>query len=599
VQWALDAISDGLPLKRGASPFYKNNILIRKADLNFEFTAEELSEFIKCKLDILHFADSYCHLVTESGRTEQIKLRKYQRRLLRAMQTKKFVIILSGRQVGKTTTTAIFLLWKLIFHKEEAIALLGDKASTAVENLNKLKNIMFNLPFFLKPGIVGINNGSMMCDNGSRIFTGPCTKSSLVGKTLTCLYIDELDIPLPNQSKELVEYALPTIAALTNGQAIFSSTPSVGGIFKTLLLGAQEGTNAFHAEQINWWEVPGRDLKWKQETLKMYGKDAFNTQFNCRFLTSTRTIFNEDFIEQLERDKKKYVKYSKLYDDSSKFDVLNIAFDFINASGRLNVAEDEPIEYFTIKKSAKNLNFKEDFFVITVDIAEGIGNDDTVFNVFRLNADLKQVDVNKKDSVEFDDPMDAFVDDDVAIFDDVFEDYLIHAEQVAIFRSNKHSTKTAAYFLRALATKLFNTERLKISIEYNKYGEAFINYMTSENTKLEPVDVEVLARTTVGDRQKVGVHLSSATKKIYVPLAKADLETGRIDITDSMSIQQLTYFGTTKNGSYAAAQGFKDDIVLTIVNLSAFIEKTNEDYIAFVEELIESKFDFSSEDDYW
>jgi hypothetical protein len=599
VQWALDAISNGLPLKRGASPFYKNNILIRKADLNFEFTAEELSEFIKCKLDILHFADSYCHLVTESGRTEQIKLRKYQRRLLRAMQTKKFVIILSGRQVGKTTTTAIFLLWKLIFHKEEAIALLGDKASTAVENLNKLKNIMFNLPFFLKPGIVGINNGSMMCDNGSRIFTGPCTKSSLVGKTLTCLYIDELDIPLPNQSKELVEYALPTIAALTNGQAIFSSTPSVGGIFKTLLLGAQEGTNAFHAEQINWWEVPGRDLKWKQETLKMYGKDAFNTQFNCRFLTSTRTIFNEDFIEQLERDKKKYVKYSKLYDDSSKFDVLNIAFDFINASGRLNVAEDEPIEYFTIKKSAKNLNFKEDFFVITVDIAEGIGNDDTVFNVFRLNADLKQVDVNKKDSVEFDDPMDAFVDDDVAIFDDVFEDYLIHAEQVAIFRSNKHGTKTAAYFLRALATKLFNTERLKISIEYNKYGEAFINYMTSENTKLESVDVEVLARTTVGDRQKVGVHLSSATKKIYVPLAKADLETGRIDITDSMSIQQLTYFGTTKNGSYAAAQGFKDDIVLTIVNLSAFIEKTNEDYIAFVEELIESKFDFSSEDDYW
>jgi hypothetical protein len=515
------------------------------------------------------------------------------------MQTKKFVIILSGRQVGKTTTTAIFLLWKLIFHKEEAIALLGDKASTAVENLNKLKNIMFNLPFFLKPGIVGINNGSMMCDNGSRIFTGPCTKSSLVGKTLTCLYIDELDIPLPNQSKELVEYALPTIAALTNGQAIFSSTPSVGGIFKTLLLGAQEGTNAFHAEQINWWEVPGRDLKWKQETLKMYGKDAFNTQFNCRFLTSTRTIFNEDFIEQLERDKKKYVKYSKLYDDSSKFDVLNIAFDFINASGRLNVAEDEPIEYFTIKKSAKNLNFKEDFFVITVDIAEGIGNDDTVFNVFRLNADLKQVDDNKKDAVEFDDPMDAFVDDDVAIFDDVFEDYLIHAEQVAIFRSNKHSTKTAAYFLRALATKLFNTERLKISIEYNKYGEAFINYMTSENNKLESVDVEVLARTTVGDRQKVGVHLSSATKKIYVPLAKADLETGRIDITDSMSIQQLTYFGTTKNGSYAAAQGFKDDIVLTIVNLSAFIEKTNEDYISFVEELIESKFDFSSEDDYW
>jgi hypothetical protein len=151
IQWALDAVSNGLPLKKGASPFFDNNTLLRKPGLNFQYTALEKNEFIKCKLDIIHFADVYCQLTTETGRTGPIKLRKYQKRMLRAMQVKKYVIILSGRQIGKTTTTAIFLLWKIIFHREESVALLGDKSATAIENLNKLKGIMYNLPFFLKP----------------------------------------------------------------------------------------------------------------------------------------------------------------------------------------------------------------------------------------------------------------------------------------------------------------------------------------------------------------------------------------------------------------------------------------------------------------
>jgi hypothetical protein len=135
-------------------------------------------------------------------------------------------------------------------------------------------------------------------------------------------------------------------------------------------------------------------------------------------------------------------------------------------------------------------------------------------------------------------------------------------------------------------------------LEYNKYGESCINYLTAENSKLQSIDIENIARTTFGDRSKAGVHMSSATKKIYVPNAKADLETGRIDINEDITINQLSYFGTLKNGSYGAAQGFKDDIMMTIVGLSAYIEKTNEDYVSFVEDAIDAYFGVGNDDDY-
>lgn len=598
VGWANQAIADGLPLKHGCSPFVRGNILLRKPDLNFDYTQEELDEFIRCKYDILHFAEKYCKLVDQTGRMNSITLRKYQKRLLRSMQTNKFVIILSGRQIGKTTTTAIYILWKLIFHKEERVALLGDKLATAGENLNKIKAIMNNLPFFLKPGIQGYNKGSMSFDNGSSIFVGPCTKSSLVGKSLTCLYIDELDIPMANQSQELVEYALPTIAAIEKGQAIFSSTPSVGGIFKKIFFDAVEKNNNFKAEQVNWWEVPGRDITWKQEMLKMYGKDAFNTQFNCRFLSSTNTIFNEDFIEQLERSSSSFVEYAKLHDDAANLHVLDISFDFINATGKSIIAETEPIENFYIRKNA-DIDWQNDFIICASDLAEGIGNDDTIFNFFRVKIEPKNVGEAKREEVqESFDLFDAMVDQDVADFDDIFEDFNVSLEQVAIFRSNKHSLKTAAYFLRAIATKLCNPNRLKLSIEYNKYGEAFINYLTAENSKLEPVELETLATTTHRERTKVGIHLSAATKKLYVPMAKSDLETGRIAVSDPATVNQLKYFGMSKNGSYAASPGAKDDIVMTLVNLSAYIDKTNDDYLSFVEEAIDSKASSNDDDDF-
>jgi hypothetical protein len=58
----------------------------------------------------------------------------------------------------------------------------------------------------------------------------------------------------------------------------------------------------------------------------------------------------------------------------------------------------------------------------------------------------------------------------------------------------------------------------------------------------------------------------------------------------------LTYFGKVKN-SYGASAGFKDDITMTLVNLSAYIDKSNEDYNSFVEDALDNKFGKDEDDD--
>jgi hypothetical protein len=333
----------------------------------------------------------------------------------------------------------------------------------------------------------------------------------------------------------------------------------------------------------------------------MYGKDAFNVQFNCRFLSSTQTIFNEDFIELLNRDQSNYVDYSSVFDDSDRFNVLDVAFDFINAKGRNYLQEEEPNKFFKIKKDA-NIDWQNDCFIIVCDLAEGLGADDTVFNFFRININLttreqrQYEDNNTKMSEDFED---FLVDNDDIEFEDMFEDYDITFEQVALFKSNVTSLKVASYWLRSFCIQKMNSDNFKISVEYNKYGESFLNYVATDSvTKIKQIEIENIARTTVNGVSKAGVHLSSATKALYVPNAKSDLETFRILVNEQNTITQMTYFGRVKN-SYAAASGFKDDITMTLVNLSAYIDKANEDYVSFVEDLVDNKFNIETDEDIW
>lgn len=117
IELAYKAIKDGFSLRK--SPFYRGNINLRKANLNFQYTEEELQEIIRCKQDIVYFANTYCYLKTQTG-VRRIKLRSYQEKMLRHYQDNRFSIVCQSRQSGKC------VVWTTIIEVMDASGNVGQ-----------------------------------------------------------------------------------------------------------------------------------------------------------------------------------------------------------------------------------------------------------------------------------------------------------------------------------------------------------------------------------------------------------------------------------------------------------------------------------------
>ena len=83
------------------NPFRDKNINKRAPFINFKYTDKEIYELVKCKTDIFHFAENYIYVKHKGGDWKPIKLRDYQKQVLKAFVENKNVIFLASRQIGK------------------------------------------------------------------------------------------------------------------------------------------------------------------------------------------------------------------------------------------------------------------------------------------------------------------------------------------------------------------------------------------------------------------------------------------------------------------------------------------------------------------
>ena len=68
-----------------------------------------------------------------------------------------------------TVVAGVFLLHSAIFNYDKNIGIAANKFATAVEIMDKIKEMMDYLPFFMKPGIKVYNQSIVVCANGRRI----------------------------------------------------------------------------------------------------------------------------------------------------------------------------------------------------------------------------------------------------------------------------------------------------------------------------------------------------------------------------------------------------------------------------------------------
>lgn len=102
--------------------------------------------------------------------------------------------------------------------------------------------------------------------------------------------------------EEFSASVMPTLSSGKHTRMIFTSTPNGLNHFYYYCDGAKNGTNGFSYLEVPWYRVPGRDEKWKQETLGTINNDLqkFDTEYSCAFEGSSGTLISGAALKSLK-----------------------------------------------------------------------------------------------------------------------------------------------------------------------------------------------------------------------------------------------------------------------------------------------------------
>lgn len=260
-----------------------NNEKLRGAGETVQMTEEEIKEYLKCKQSIFHFA-KYFTIIGPAGE-EKMKLRDYQEKIVKVIcakiPEKNNRIIMMGRQTGKTTIATLYILWYALFHKSKCIAVLANKASQAEEILLRIKNAYTELPLWLQQGLIKWNNGEISMENKTKIFCGASSSSSVRGKSIDLLLVDEFAFIDDNMATKFMQSVFPTQAAKKDAMMMLISTPKGMNHFYDIWTKAIAGKNSFIPCKVQWYEVEGRDEKWLQKQIQDNGEMFVNQEYKC------------------------------------------------------------------------------------------------------------------------------------------------------------------------------------------------------------------------------------------------------------------------------------------------------------------------------
>ena len=89
---------------------YKNNPKLKRVGQDIPFERTQIEEYIKCKNDVIYFLNNYFQIVTIDKGKQIIKLWDYQEDIINLVHQNRNTIVLSARQISKTTTVCGYIL---------------------------------------------------------------------------------------------------------------------------------------------------------------------------------------------------------------------------------------------------------------------------------------------------------------------------------------------------------------------------------------------------------------------------------------------------------------------------------------------------------
>ena len=277
---------------------YLGNPNIKKDGVTQDWTIEEVQEYALCMKDPVYFIEKYAKIISLDVGLVPFELYPYQKKMFQQFQKNRFNVVLACRQSGKSISACGYLLWFALFQPEKSIAILANKGATAREMLARITIMLENIPFFLQPGVKALNKSNIDFSNNSRIIAAATTGQSIRGLSINLLYLDEF--AFVERAAEFYTSTYPVISSGTDTKIIVTSTANgIGNTFHKIWEGSIQGVNEYSNFRVDWHDVPGRDEKWKQETINNTSQIQFDQEFGNTFFGTGNTLINAQTLLDL------------------------------------------------------------------------------------------------------------------------------------------------------------------------------------------------------------------------------------------------------------------------------------------------------------
>lgn len=271
---------------------YLGNDNLKRIGVELQYTEEQVKEIIKCSEDPVYFIRNYVKIVNVDKGLVPFEMWKFQEDMVSTFHENRFSICKMPRQVGKTTTAAGYMLWSVLFQENYNIAILANKGSLAREILGRIQYAYEYLPLWLQQGIKVWNKGNIELENGSKINAYATSAAGVRGGSYNLIFLDEFAFVPKNMADEFFTSTYPVISSGKTTKVIIVSTPYGLNHFYKMWVDASEGRSLYKPLEVHWSMVPGRDEKWKEETIRNTSEEQFRQEFETEFIGSSATLIS-------------------------------------------------------------------------------------------------------------------------------------------------------------------------------------------------------------------------------------------------------------------------------------------------------------------
>lgn len=497
----------------------------KKPKTQLEYTQQMMDELARCQIDPLYFIENFVYIQTKGGEA-LFKPFPYQREMIQNFIDNKNNIMLTARQMGKTTVVAAYLLWYAMFNPTKTVLLMGNVQAAAQEIMERIKFAYEMCPDHIRDGVKKYNELTIKFENKSRIIARATTPQAARGLTVDLLYLDEFAFVQESYQSNFWAAVSPTLAG-SGGGCIISSTPNTEyDQFASIWFESQihnyededgnhielddegPGMNGFRGIKVTWDNHPDRDQKWADTEEYKLGSSRFRREYNCEFVTYQETLIDSVKLTEI---KNRFVR------------------DPVEKTGDVYWFKD--IEYGCT-------------YAVALDPSGGTGGDDAAIQVYELPT-LRQVAEWKDNKTS--------IPNQIKLLHRILNEVAARMEERGARNIEDH---------------------LFWSVENNTIGEAAVLEITNLGVERFPGTLINEPKRTRTGRIRKGMTTTKATKKTACFHMQKLMDTFRMECASVHLHRQLNDFikSGMDDGIYKAKLGCKDDLVMAALLIVRMVD---------------------------